>query len=149
MRRSLLALAITLTLSISAAHAHDHDHDQKGGDISRVNGGITAEAGTTYGDLGTVNGGISVRKGATAQDVETVNGGITLDDDAEAATEDLRGDEQRRLDGRDSPQRPFGECDDGVERGGDRSEREDERDQDGAGPLPIGAVVRRQQRQAQ
>ena len=80
MRRTLLALAITLSLSISAVHAHDDD--QKGADISRVNGGITAEAGTTYGDLDTVNGGISVRKGATAEDVETVNGGITIDDDA-------------------------------------------------------------------
>ena len=80
MRRTLLALAVTLSLSISAVHAHDDN--QKGGDISRVNGGITAEAGHLYGDLDTVNGGISVRKGATAEDVETVNGGITLDDDA-------------------------------------------------------------------
>lgn len=84
MRRTLLALAITLTLSISAAHAHDHD--QKGGDISRVNGGITAEAGTSYGDLDTVNGGISVRKGASAKDVETVNGGISIDDDASVSS---------------------------------------------------------------
>ena len=84
MRRSLLALAITLSVSISAVQASENA--QKGGDISRVNGGITAEAGTTYGDLGTVNGGISVRKGATAQDVETVNGGITLDDDASVSS---------------------------------------------------------------
>lgn len=84
MRRSLLALAITLSVSISAVQARENH--QKGGDISRVNGGITAEAGTTYGDLGTVNGGISVRKGATAQDVETVNGGITLDDDASVSS---------------------------------------------------------------
>ena len=80
MRRSLLALAVTLSLSISAVQAHETD--PKGGDISRVNGGITADAGNTYGNLDTVNGGISVRKGATAEDVETVNGSITIDDDA-------------------------------------------------------------------
>lgn len=84
MRRSLLVLAITLSLSISAVHAHGDD--PKGGNISRVNGGITAEAGNTYGDLDTVNGGISVRKGATAEDVETVNGGISIDDDASVSS---------------------------------------------------------------
>lgn len=75
MRRTLLALA--LAVSTGAIQAHEHE----GGDISRVNGGITAEAGQRYGDLGTVNGGITARRGATAGDVETVNGGISLEDD--------------------------------------------------------------------
>jgi len=76
MRRTLLAL--TLALAVSGVQAHD----ESGKDISRVNGGITAEAGKAYGDLDTVNGGISVHRGAVAGDVETVNGGITLDDEA-------------------------------------------------------------------
>ena len=82
MRRNLLALAIALSMSVSAVQAHDDDHGQPGQSVSRVNGGITAEAGQTYGDLDTVNGGITVRKGAIAEDVETVNGGISIDDDA-------------------------------------------------------------------
>jgi hypothetical protein len=77
MRRTLLALA--LALAVSGAQAHD----DSGHDISRVNGGITAEAGKHYGDLDTVNGGISVHRGAIADSVETVNGGITLDDEAQ------------------------------------------------------------------
>lgn len=75
MRRTLLAIA--LAVSISAVQAHEHE----GGDISRVNGGITADAGQRYGDLGTVNGGITARRGAIAGDVETVNGGISLEDE--------------------------------------------------------------------
>lgn len=77
MRRTLLALA--LALAVSGAQAHD----DSGHDISRVNGGITAEAGKHYGDLDTVNGGISVQRGAVADSVETVNGGITLEDEAQ------------------------------------------------------------------
>lgn len=77
MRRTLLALA--LALAVSGAQAHD----DSGHDISRVNGGITAEAGKHYGDLDTVNGGISVNRGAVADSVETVNGGITLEDDVQ------------------------------------------------------------------
>ena len=76
MRRTLLALAFALAVSGVQAN------DDGGGDISRVNGGITAETGQRYGDLETVNGGISVGQGASAGNVETVNGGITLDDDA-------------------------------------------------------------------
>ena len=79
-RATLFAIVLPAALFIASAQAHEHE---KGGSISHVNGGITAEAGETYGDLETVNGGISVRKGAVADDVETVNGGITLDDDAQ------------------------------------------------------------------
>ena len=77
MRRSLLVLALALSLGATSAYAHD-----EGGSISKVNGGITAEAGQQYQDLETVNGGISVRSRAVADDVSTVNGGITLEDDA-------------------------------------------------------------------
>lgn len=77
MRRTLLVLA--LAFAIPAVHAHEDET----GDISKVNGGITAEAGHRYGDLDTVNGGISVRTGAVAGSVETVNGGVTLDDGAQ------------------------------------------------------------------
>jgi DUF4097 and DUF4098 domain-containing protein YvlB len=79
MRRTLLALAIfTLIASVQV-----QARDDSGKDISKINGGITAEAGQSYGDLDTVNGGISVREGASADGVETVNGGISLDDDAQ------------------------------------------------------------------
>jgi DUF4097 and DUF4098 domain-containing protein YvlB len=77
MRRTLLALA--LALAMTGAQAHNEDQ----GDISHVNGGITAEAGHTYGDLDTVNGGISLRAGSVADDVETVNGGISIEDDVQ------------------------------------------------------------------
>ena len=85
MRRAVLfALVLPAALFLGSAQAHDHGHDhEKGGSISHVNGGITAEAGETYGDLDTVNGGISVRSRAIAEDVETVNGGIDLEDDAQ------------------------------------------------------------------
>lgn len=53
-------------------------------DISKVNGGITAEAGRQYGSLDTVNGGISVGERAQVGEVETVNGGITLASHASA-----------------------------------------------------------------
>ena len=77
MRRILLALA--LCLAFTAVQAHDSDDDNNsGGDISHVNGGITAEAGQHYGDLDTVNGGISLEKGSVVGKVETVNGGITI-----------------------------------------------------------------------
>ncbi len=80
--RSRLLLAMVLGLAVGTAQAHDDsDHDRHGGDISHVNGGITAEAGQAYGDLDTVNGGIRVERGVTAGKVETVNGGITLEDE--------------------------------------------------------------------
>lgn len=79
MRRTLIALAVTLSLGASAAFAHADGED--GGSISKVNGGITAEAGQQYRDLETVNGGIRMQDRSVAEDVETVNGGITLGDD--------------------------------------------------------------------
>ncbi|RZA15516.1 MAG: hypothetical protein EOP93_16770 [Lysobacteraceae bacterium] len=72
MTRTLLFLALT-ALSASALA-------QDGRDIDKVNGHITAEAGTRYGDLSTVNGGIDLESGANARDVETVNGGIEAGD---------------------------------------------------------------------
>lgn len=79
MRRTLLALALPAALCFATAQAHDSD----GNDISKVNGGITAESGQHYGDLDTVNGGITVESRATANKVETVNGGITIEDEAQ------------------------------------------------------------------
>ena len=81
-RAALFALVLPFALAVSAVQAHDHgdDHD---GSISKVNGGITAEAGRHYRDLETVNGSISVRTGAVADDVETVNGSINLEDEAQ------------------------------------------------------------------
>lgn len=80
--RSRLLLAMVLGLAVASAQAHDDkNHDRHGGNISHVNGGITAEAGQTYGNLDTVNGGIRVQRGATAGKVETVNGGISLEDE--------------------------------------------------------------------
>lgn len=46
--------------------------------ISKVNGGIDAEAGRTYGTLETVNGGIDIEDGAVTADASTVNGGIEV-----------------------------------------------------------------------
>lgn len=82
-RATLFALVLPLALAFSAAQAHDHGGPDEDGDISKVNGGITAEAGQHYRDLETVNGGITVESRAVAEDVETVNGGIDLDDDAQ------------------------------------------------------------------
>ena len=77
MSRTLLALALTLVFSTAQARADSPR------DISKVNGGITAEPGEAYGDLETVNGGIQVHEGVVAQDVQTVNGGIRLGDQAQ------------------------------------------------------------------
>ncbi len=66
--RTLLFLA--LALGCSTAIAKDN--------ISKVNGGIEAEAGRTYGDLDTVNGGIRIGGGAVTADASTVNGGIKV-----------------------------------------------------------------------
>jgi len=83
-RATLIALALPLALAFSAAQAHDHgNHADEDGDISKVNGGITAERGGHYRDLETVNGGITVESKAVAEDVETVNGGIDVEDDAQ------------------------------------------------------------------
>jgi DUF4097 and DUF4098 domain-containing protein YvlB len=80
MRRTLLAIALPAALCFATAQALETGD---GHDISKVNGGITAESGQHYGDLDTVNGGISVQSRATADSVETVNGGITLEDDVQ------------------------------------------------------------------
>ena len=78
-RATLFALVLPFALAVStAAAARDEE-----GSISKVNGGITAEAGQHYRDLETVNGGINVRAKAVAEDVETVNGGIDLEDDVQ------------------------------------------------------------------
>lgn len=79
MRRTLIALS--LALAVSTVQAHDDNNENKS--ISKVNGGITAEAGHHYGDLDTVNGGVSLHKGSSAGDVETVNGGISIEDDVQ------------------------------------------------------------------
>ena len=50
-------------------------------DISKVNGGITAQAGRPYGDVDTVNGSITIESGAIVKDAETVNGSIRAADD--------------------------------------------------------------------
>lgn len=80
MRLATLTFALAFALAAPVALAHDDDTHGDGHDISRVNRGITAEAGRSYGDLETVNGGINVRDGVTAGNVETVNGGISVGD---------------------------------------------------------------------
>lgn len=73
MKRILLALALAAACGTVAAQEN----------ISRLNGGITAEAGKAYGKLDTVNGGIRIRAGASVRSAGTVNGGINVDDRAE------------------------------------------------------------------
>ncbi|MGO3127140.1 MAG: hypothetical protein ACTIJY_03610 [Luteimonas sp.] len=68
LRSAPLLLAVTLVLATGAVCAQE--------DISKVNGGVEAEAGQTYRDLSTVNGGVRIGDGVRARDVETVNGGI-------------------------------------------------------------------------
>lgn len=76
-------LCTILVAASAAAFASPQANDTRR-DISKVNGGITADAGRTYGDLDTVNGGIALARGASAGDVETVNGGITAADEVTA-----------------------------------------------------------------
>lgn len=52
------------------------------GNISKVNGSITVEAGQQAGDVSTVNGSIRLGQRVQARAVETVNGGITVEEDA-------------------------------------------------------------------
>lgn len=73
MKRLHLSACLVLALATGPALADE--------DISKVNGGITAEAGQRYGDLDTVNGGIRIGDGAQTGDAETVNGGIKVGDD--------------------------------------------------------------------
>ncbi|MEN1929862.1 polymer-forming cytoskeletal protein [Luteimonas sp. MJ250] len=50
-------------------------------DINRVNGAITAHAGSEYGRLETVNGSITLDDGARSGDASTVNGAIRAGND--------------------------------------------------------------------
>lgn len=70
MMRSRTVLLLTLALVVAPAFSQTK--------ISKVNGGIEAEAGQTYGDLDTVNGSIRIGDGVTAEDASTVNGSITV-----------------------------------------------------------------------
>lgn len=56
--------------------------------ISKVNGGITVDAGETVGNLSTVNGGIRINANAVAGKVNTVNGAIRMDEGARAGSLD-------------------------------------------------------------
>ena len=53
-------------------------------DISKVNGSIQTQAGSTYGDLETVNGSIQLASGVQANSVETVNGSVRTEDNVQA-----------------------------------------------------------------
>lgn len=77
-------LCTVLVAASAAAFASPQANDTRR-DISKVNGGITAEAGRAYGDLDTVNGGIQLDRGTSAGEVETVNGGITAGDGVTAS----------------------------------------------------------------
>jgi DUF4097 and DUF4098 domain-containing protein YvlB len=103
MNRTLLFTVLLAAAGIVQAHDHP-DGDQRGRDIDKVNGGITAQAGQAYGDLSTVNGGIDLERGAKAEDVETVNGGIEAEDDVSARSVStvnggIRFGERARIDG--------------------------------------------------
>ncbi|QNP41834.1 DUF4097 family beta strand repeat-containing protein [Lysobacter solisilvae (ex Woo and Kim 2020)] len=71
MIRTRLALALLAAVAALPAHAFDRD-------VSKVNGGITVEAGEQYGALDTVNGGIDIGANARVASAETVNGGIEV-----------------------------------------------------------------------
>ncbi|WP_101925520.1 MULTISPECIES: hypothetical protein [Luteimonas] len=77
-RPAPLLLALSLAFGAGVASAQD--------DVSKVNGGITAEAGQAYGarvkDVETVNGGIRAGHDLQSEDIETVNGGINVGDRA-------------------------------------------------------------------
>jgi DUF4097 and DUF4098 domain-containing protein YvlB len=51
------------------------------GNLSKVNGSITVDAGEQAGDVSSVNGSIRLDDGAQAESVETVNGAVTLGED--------------------------------------------------------------------
>jgi hypothetical protein len=55
------------------------------GNISKVNGSISAEPGQRYGKLDTVNGGIRVGEGVETGSIDTVNGGVKVADRAAPA----------------------------------------------------------------
>lgn len=68
--RPRLVLALAIALSAPAAWAQEN--------ISKVNGGISVEAGRHVGDVETVNGIIRIADEARIGNAEAVNGGITL-----------------------------------------------------------------------
>lgn len=78
---SRIAFAASLLfLASGAALARDY------GDVDKINGGISIEAGSTAGTLETVNGGISVGDNARARTLETVNGGIKVGANAQVGS---------------------------------------------------------------
>lgn len=74
MKRLFLLLLLSTTAPLAMASE----------DISKVNGSIQTQAGTTYGDLETVNGSIQLAAGVQANSVETVNGSIRIEDNVQA-----------------------------------------------------------------
>lgn len=72
--RSALVASLGLAL---ASHAFAADQN-----VEKVNGSITAEAGSRYGRLETVNGSIRVGAGARTGNVETVNGSVHVGENA-------------------------------------------------------------------
>lgn len=80
-RRAWLAGGLSLLIVAAAAAPLQAQED-----ISKVNGGISIDAGQRAGDLSTVNGGISLDDNAVAGSAETVNGGIRLGKGARVAS---------------------------------------------------------------
>ncbi len=74
MKRLFLLLLLSTTTPLAMAAE----------DISKVNGSIQTQAGTTYGDLETVNGSIQLAAGVQANSVETVNGSVRIEDNVQA-----------------------------------------------------------------
>ncbi|WP_313171105.1 hypothetical protein [Stenotrophomonas sp.] len=74
MKRLFLLLLLSTTAPLAMASE----------DISKVNGSIQTQAGTTYGDLETVNGSIQLAAGVQANSVETVNGSVRIEDNVQA-----------------------------------------------------------------
>ncbi|MCD9088477.1 hypothetical protein [Stenotrophomonas sp. SY1] len=71
---------ILLLLVMAAATPYAMASD----DISKVNGSIHTNAGTSYRDLDTVNGSVHLSNGVQARNVETVNGGVHAEDNVSA-----------------------------------------------------------------
>ncbi len=65
----------------------------KDGNLSRINGSISANAGQTYRALETVNGSITIADNVAAESAETVNGRINLGSNARVGSlETVNGD---------------------------------------------------------
>lgn len=77
MNRIASAIALSLLLATTPAFAD-------GGNVSKVNGSITAESGKQYGDLSTVNGSIRLQDGSRSTGADTVNGSIRAGDGIES-----------------------------------------------------------------